>query len=639
MPFGPPSVGKTALYHRLVDKTPPGIPATRENYGGGIPSTDFLEIQKSVQIEQSQDRTLLEENGTWQETHEEAAIWTKTVAERKREREREFSFYYDDFDFDAGYSQMVSDVLSVALKKSDVRDAKALKNSVLIYYTDTGGQPEFQEVLPAFVVGPTMFLLVFNLLHGLKRIYNVTYQSPTQTNLQILPYSSSFTVEEVLMQCLSSIASYRHSNEAALSVSVVGTHKDLVKDEEVQKLDEILQRSVKNTLLYDDDVIEYHSEDQLLIPVNNYSEDNDAILVRNVIKRVIKKGNYSVQLRTTWLALQLCLQHLNKSLVSYEECQEIAKKCNICSKELPDCLFFLHNKIGTIRYYTEVEELRDIVIVNPGIIFKAINELITSTFNIENVSKCELDKFKHYGLLKESTVAKILDGKEMSSSKFLALLKHLCILGPTHDKSYGDYFLPCALVHIPEDKEFSPTSLPILISFEGGFVPKGIFSSMLAFLCQNKWRIQHKCQIPQLYRNQASFYIGSSDYIVTIKATAHVLEIYVANSLDETHFCQNIRDTLQKGLQSVCSVLKYNKSFAFGFYCELEHESKSEQKHVALIETHNSLTATCKNSNQKFAIEKFPHAMKRWFFDESEPSSQSQSHDLNEGTFVMQYFS
>ena len=40
---------------------------------------------------------------------------------------------------------------------------KRLENQRTIYFTDTGGQFEFQEVLPAIISGPSIFLLVFML--------------------------------------------------------------------------------------------------------------------------------------------------------------------------------------------------------------------------------------------------------------------------------------------------------------------------------------------------------------------------------------------------------------------------------------------------------------------------------------------
>ena len=670
MPFGPPGVGKTALYHRLVGEKPPGIPASQESCGSGIPSTDILEPPKMIQVtmpSKSPPHVLVSEDGTWQVItgfDEQVTLWLKTVEEKSQQfrqfKKHRLSYVSEKEATDGSSSQQSQsssfDFVEEALEGKDINAIDPLHNSSIIYYTDTGGQPEFQEVLPALVAGPMIFLLVFNTSCGLDKSYEVAYQSPTEKKLL---YKSSFTVKEVFMQCLQSIASYRssisrgvakHDNitPPPISVLTVGTHKDLVKEEDIQKCNKTLKDAIENTSLYKENVIEYNNPpDEVIIPVDNYSTDNDATLVRKVIERVIKrtpKSRYSVTLPVPWLALLLFLNSLDESTISYEDCQTKAEEdFKILPEDLLKCLFFLHHKVGTIRYYEEIKELKDIVIIKPAIIFSAITNLITSTFNTENVGSFELTTFQQYGLLKEATIREKLKSTEITPLQFVALLKHLCILGPTHDELLGDYFLPCALVHEPKAPQSSPlfdSKQAVLISFEGGFVPKGVFSGILAFLCQQKWKIQLIERKPQLYRDQASFFVGCNGYIVTIKDTACFLEVYVANEeaniSNENEFCENISSTLQEGLKNVCIVRQYNESFQFGFYCQLKNHYKNKQKHVALINTYNSVSACCQNSNQSFGIEKFPHAIKRWFYEESEAPSQSKasSNDISEGMIV-----
>ena len=677
MPFGPPGVGKTALYHRLIDKEPPGTPASQYSCGSGTPSTDILEppkmIKVTMQLSELPSQVLTAGNGIWHEIegfNEQVNSWLKTVELHVSQQntcsgsfseeatDGSFSEEATDgsFSFAAQMSQSSSyDFVTEALDSQDIDTIHPLNNSSVIFYTDTGGQPEFQEVLPALVAGPMMFLLVFNLSCGLEKPYDVIYRSQYEEKKV---YESLYTVKEVFMECLASIASHcrgvaKHDSITTppISVLTLGTHKDLVKEEDIQKCNKTLKDTVENTSLYKENVIEYNDPpDQLIIPVDNYAADkNDVTLVRNVIERVIKRApnQFSVTFPVPWLFFQLFLISLKQSTISYSECKMNAKEFNILPKDLFNCLFFLHHKVGTIRYYGEIKELKDIVIIKPAIIFKAITNLITSTFNIQNVGSFELTTFQQYGLLKETTIREKLKSTEITPLQFVALLKHLCILGPSHNELLGDYFLPCALVHEPKAPESSQESSSLLdskqallISFEGGFVPKGVFSGILAFLCQQKWKIQLIERKPQLYRDQASFFVGCNGYIVTIKDTACFLEVYVANeeanSSDEYEFCENIGNTLQEGLKNVCIVRQYNESFQFGFYCQLKNHYKNKQKHVALINTYNSVSACCQNSNQSFGIEKFPHAIKRWFYEESEAPSQSKasSNDISEGMIV-----
>ena len=79
-----------------------------------------------------------------------------------------------------------------------------LEGSFTFYLTDTGGQPEFQELLAALIAGPTVFFLVFKLPDGLNQKYTVQYVRRGSDKSK--PYVSSFTVKEMLLQSLASIA-------------------------------------------------------------------------------------------------------------------------------------------------------------------------------------------------------------------------------------------------------------------------------------------------------------------------------------------------------------------------------------------------------------------------------------------------
>ena len=57
------------------------------------------------------------------------------------------------------------DIFKEALKSEKWGEVEAfIKDSLTIYFTDTRGQPEFQEVLPALISGPTLFFLASSLL-------------------------------------------------------------------------------------------------------------------------------------------------------------------------------------------------------------------------------------------------------------------------------------------------------------------------------------------------------------------------------------------------------------------------------------------------------------------------------------------
>ena len=550
MPFGPPRVGKTCLYHRLLDKEPPGKKTTHSELGSGSESTAALAERKTIQVEvdpRSKDRpagAIVTAGKKWNEVStlkDEIAIYMKSIVTISPDNNPitspatpspEVMTEFDDVVIDAITQDVTTEV--------DMTEVQSLlDNSMTIFYTDTGGQPEFHEVLPALVAGPSVFLLVFNLREGFDSKYKVQFVSASNT---YDVYDSSFTVRHVLMQCLSSIASYYKTcciqQTTPVKVIVFGTHSDSATDDTIASTDKELKHSIDDTIFEKESLLEPLNDKMLLVPLNNYNDEH-GYKVREIIERVIKRDErgsspYQVEFPVPWLGLELSLRRLKSATISYNKCFAYAKKFNITKEEFPSCLNFLHYKTGTIRYYSSVEKLKDTVIIKPDILFTALTELITSTFNTANLGGAKSKTFKTLGLFKaddaEGVFKKHKEKLGMQFDQFLALLRYLNILGEAHGLNTGDetfdYFLPCALVHAPEPESPDTVDLnSLLVAFESGFVPKGVFSGLLCFLSNRKFKIlRDHNRRPKLFRNQATFEFNEDFSVtVTMKVTAQHL--------------------------------------------------------------------------------------------------------------------
>ena len=639
LPFGPPRVGKTCLYHCLLDKLPPGTPLTIDTPGTGYLSTDVLTGRKMIQVkivmesQQKPAEVIVSKGRKWTEVTslpEEIAIYLKSIECQCKPQSREI---FDNFMSSKTSSENLQASISVLdtvpsketyelTSSQDENTTKPplagnttlddtvvkaltehvsggnvdmdkvqdlLDKSMTIFYTDTGGQPEFHEVLPALVAGPTIFLLVFSLLEPLNSLYRVTFESAAN---EYEIYNSSFSVKDVLMQCISSITSYHdaqlrdvgeHQSNAnkytklsppPTSVLTVGTHSDLVSKEDIHEVDQELKSVLDNK-----EIIEYFNEDELIIPINNF-KSGDGCKVREVIERVVNRmkagvSPYKVEIPVHWLGLELYLRQKKCSTVSYSECLELGKKFNIQEEELASCLWFLHYKTGTIRYYSMVNELKDTVITEPNIIFVAVTEFITSTFTLKYANPVVCRNFKTLGLFRSDEVQFIFDRHKktlgITYRQFIALLSHLNILVPAHVTKF-DFFLPCALVHAPESDtdSISGSNDILLMFFDKGFVPKGIFSGLLGSLCKEGWEITYNAKRePQLFRNKVvlSVEIEGLEYSIdcTITATSTNIEFMVVANHKEQ---MNIQQAVETCMQDVCSRLQYGKVWNFVIICE-----------------------------------------------------------------------
>ena len=645
LPFGPPRVGKTCLYHRLLDKPPPGVPSTCDIPGTGSLSTDVLSERKMIQVKidikskKNQAEMIVVEHGKCSEVtslQEETAIYVKTIEQQykletnadvsaeaisskttsetlqsstsalstlpsKESNEQNKDKNESNFPLiDSGKPQIpVSTTLDAMVRaitdhvsegKVDMGKVQALLDkSMTIFYTDTGGQPEFHEVLPALVAGPTMFLLVFNLLESLDSLYRVTYECSSN---QYEDYKSSFSVKEVLMQCFSSIVSYHDAQSRDISkqksnlhqmadlsppptsVLVVGTHSDLVSSSVVLKAD----KEIKD-ILGDKAIVEYFNENELVIPIDNYKDD-DGSKVREVIERVVKREKrgifpFKINIPVHWLGLEICLRQKKCSSVSFSECSELARKWNIQDEELSSCLWFLHYKTGTIRYYSSVEELKNTVITKPNVLFAAVTELIMSTFTLENVNRTVCTDFKALGLFNSKEIDFIFNRHKESLginyTQLMALLSHLNILVLAHDENF-DFFLPCALAHAPEsaDTESAASHYSLFIIFNEGFVPKGCFSGLLGSLCKEGWRITYADSKPQLYRNKAILLIEleESEHSIDCTITATVSNIEFSIQYQSDNVRLHIQNIVKRSMQGVCTKLQYDEMWSFGITCK-----------------------------------------------------------------------
>ena len=661
MPFGLPRVGKTCLYHCLLDRKPPGKPTTHEELGSGPESTNILTKRRMIQVKihnpesKRLDKAIVAEGSQgcqWNEIstlQDEIALYLKAVHSQKKLSKTvspfplpgnaskhiaeqstmpsspvmRFNPKEDDLSNDSSSHSTVQlddailNAITDHVKHGEVDLAKVqhlLDKSLTIFYTDTGGQPEFHEVLPALVAGPTVFLLAFNLYEPLERVYEVRYASSED---DYEPYESTFTVKEVLMQCLSSIVSYHnsrseHCSQVQLSdaskyckitppptkILVVGTHSDLVTEKEIAKIDQDFRAAVTDTILEDEGIIEFFRREKLIIPINNYNPD-DGVTVRKVFDRAVKKevkgvSPYKVEIPVHWLGMELYLRQQESSVVSYQNCLEIGMKLGMQEKELSSCLWYLHHRMGTIRHYSSLEKLQDTVITEPSVLFFAVTEFITSTFTLKNVEISVQKSFQNLGLFKTNEVEHIFnkhkDSLQISFQQFIALLQHLNILGPAHDEDY-DYFLPCALAHAPlfeVSKQVAVDHDPLLASFSSGFVPKGAVSGVLVCLSKLGWIIKRgNHRKPLLFRNQATFVVNG--YSVTVTATAKhlefVLESHSTNDISD-EFCKT-RNIIKQAIEDVLVGLRYETNFMFGFHCSLatceERKSHTLLKSVIAI--------------------------------------------------------
>ena len=459
-----------------------------------------------------------------------------------------------------------------------------------LYLSNTGGQMEFQEVLPLLVSGSCMFFYTFRLDRDLNECYEIHYELPDGTTSD--SYKSSISTVEGIVQSLASIAAmgifvyHGHGSQKRKvrlqpKVLFIGTHRDRLDNERATDIIASIDRDLQKATTQFSSLIEFASKDQMMFVVNNFSQDDTAFQeIRLAVEHIVERHEFEMVSPSRWLIYSLALRRLKADIVSYEECFEVAKQCGITDKEeLTEALHFIHTKMGLIRYFP-FQHIKDLVIIQPQFLYDKISELIINTFTFEKAGKKSADLFKEKGIFSLCDFERIYRKSDSTSAmeplQFAELLKALHIAAPFEEGSGGDgeskLFFPCILGHASESQEqIEISSLevsPLIVTFKCGYCPKGLGGALINYLMTNEMKsaFQWKLLTDQIYRDQVSFEVGPLDTVVLRILPTHLMLIYIPEldfsdrstiSCCIEDVCCDIQKAVDTGIRNVVQALNF----------------------------------------------------------------------------------
>ena len=518
------------------------------------------------------------------------------------------------------------DMFREIISLKNPKEAKG-NDSISLQVLDTGGQPEFMEILPLLLTCPSLIVLVFNMNSELTDRYTVEYLSPDGPIA--VPYESSFTVEEVMLQALSSVSysttpplsstsQQMFEKERIQSVAVfVGTHLDQVSEDKVDKINDLLTCKLQNVSVPDCKIISYKSTDpapsyrSFFALDNTIPHDPQLITLRNVLTEVLDEEFGSCDVPRSWLMFYLSVRSTQARILTLRHCRKIAGECGISEdSELRLTLWFLSKYWGVFRYFPEVHGLEETVIVDLQILFDAITKLIVYAFEFNEATQVSntdilIKESGRFPLRDLEHLLKMKDFKsnqEVSVDNFIELLEHMHIIASVCDDTNKakEYFVPCVLKSypvetlIPNSKQAIP---PLLVTFECGYCPLGMFNALAVSL--SKCRTWHMVRFnrlddnTRLYRNKLVYYVGEAEDKLTLIAHPKFFEIQlervVKSMKNINHVCNDVRITIEQSIEHIKSfVPSFEQSFHhLAFHCDGDHSTVGSVAvvHPAVIQT------------------------------------------------------
>ena len=184
-------------------------------------------------------------------------------------------------------------------------------------------------------------------------------------------------------------------------------------------------------------------------------------------------------------------------------------------------------------------------------------------------------------------------------SKLVALLQHLNIIALLKkDGASSQYFIPCVLAHFEGSQsttsDTTVSRVPaLLVIFESGYCPKGLFGAVAVYLLQNKMKSKLEWAMEQekIFRNQICFFVGPYDSF-RLKVLPSFLSIELcassrvsARRISLASVCSEVRRCISSGVSDVCKTLHCSRMAAhsFGYFCPEEEVDANQPPHPATV--------------------------------------------------------
>ncbi len=486
---------------------------------------------------------------------------------------------------------------------------------------DTGGQPELMDMLPALTIGPGLYLLLFSYEFQLDEEYRVFYQRASGETTA--PENSEFTLQEMLLRTLASISCFSSSthlkpqpgpDDSAIDeilessksiVYLVGTHKDMVTEEDIATVDSQLQKVIGNTDFYKNDIVQFCSKDKLVISVDNMGGGVEEIHhLQQLLENAMEKHFKKMKIPAVWLLFSLCLRMRKVRTASLETCLAVSSALNMTPYETDAALWFLHHHAGVLMYFPSLPGLEDLVIIDIQVVYDSITGVILKAMSFDSVGHATAERFRKTGQftmidLKKATAD--ISGDLILPEQLVALLAYLhlvaeivsvesCDASPVLEEQ-KEYIMPCVLENTSAQeldqfhKESCRSCLvePLLMYFSSGFTPIGLFPASIACLISNK---SFKFIREGVKKNMVHFWYGTKKIRVTFISRCKYFEVIVscnAKFQDSIHGeCTALKQEIEGTLKKASSRMNYSSymDYQFAFDCR-SHEGGN---HLGMVD-------------------------------------------------------
>ena len=372
-------------------------------------------------------------------------------------------------------STKTATMISISRKLKHAKPSSDMFSSQWYHVVDSGGQPQFHDILPLVYRSPSLHIVVVRLSDGLDTKPQVCFYEGGK-NVYSLKDHLVLTNRQFIIRMCQTAASCASSGGPIPYVMIVGTHKDKLGRSSKSKIEQINQ-DLKSLRMDFPRILICKSDTQTLFDINTmatgkerqrYTEELQTIIYDAVQKSVVPQP-----IPLKWLVFQLDLDE-GEGMVKIEKCYKEGKELGMRKADVKDALVYF-NKSALLFYFPN--DLPDLVLTKVDPLINRLSKLVKASFICPKRTLCaESEKLRNKGLFNEAFVEQVLfeaQPSDLSVSEFLKLLECLKIAVLVEGE---EYFLPSALsFEASQEYEFKVSFVPLAFSWSDRILPHGFF--------------------------------------------------------------------------------------------------------------------------------------------------------------------
>ena len=517
----------------------------------------------------------------------------------------------------------------------------------ILTFVDTGGQPQFINMLPVVNSFAMITFIVHDMCNGLHKLVEVKHKNEKGEDYE-KPYEEKYTnlvLIKTLMSCANSIIlpDYKFLKDLKEKVdddsrdcrgktftliSLVGTHSGTIPEEGVDKIDEELVEVLKPSGAAKNVHPELNENYTFLVPVDNEKQSeahgtsdkcnnkqftDPSKIRKHIYTQLQKQEKFPVPIRWLLLELEIRKKCGDKKFISYMDVLELSKEKKLGDEDdVKKALNFYH-LFGVLLYFEKLEGMKDLIITDHKWLFEKLTKIVVYSKIVKPDTEDERVDLKVNGILTKAVLDELKLDADFEMAKiniknpkkaFLELLKYLRIVAVINetDEKPARLFMPvllegrdlsCVQEKSPQASKKNGT-IPLLIQFKSSdgtnyLFPRGVFCFLVVELINS--HDSEPCE--QAYNNFITLINEDMSVYITLIDRISVLEVQVVPITEDVNLDAAVHGEIYDMINN--SLVRFGEEFNisvklnYGFICKSEKCSDKEL-HISCVKKKKNIS-------------------------------------------------